>query len=243
MKSLQSSIVALFVLAAVCLAGTVYFYSQVEGERKALAQAEKNKTDMERKIQESQKLMDEKSQSLTSLETQVDELKAEIRTKNQEVTKNRTSIAQQESKVKDLTEKIRVLEKENKDLKARVDYFEKQAGAGDFSSTTSTTPDGLAVIEEGGVSTSENTSNPAPEKNQSSGKVILVNREYHFVVVGLGKLDGINLKDQMDIVRGDQVVGKVAVSKLYDSLSSCEILQDGKMPIQEGDIVRILAKA
>ena len=232
MNRMQGVVVAVFIVAALSFVGTIYFFTQIEGERQARISAEKGQAELTLQIQEKDKQLEEKSQSLATLEQQMDELKAEVRTKNQEITKNRTTIAQSESSIKDSNEKNQLLQKENKDLKARLDYFEKQYGV---SGAQTEVVDG-AVIESNGVS------NPSNSK-ATSGKVILVNREYNFIVAGIGKLDGLNMKDQMEIIRGDQVIGKVAVSKLYDSLSSCEIVQEGKSQIQEGDLVRSAIKA
>jgi len=237
MKGLQSSIIALFVLSFIALIGTAYFYTQVETERKARLEAEKGKGDMERIIQEKEKLIEEKSQNITSLESQLDEMKAEVRTKNQELTKNRTEIAKSESKIKDLSEKIQLLEKENKNLSSKLDGLQPIS----LSSDSSDFPAEIWGAREG----EKNASNAETMagKGPSSGKIILVNREYRFIVAGVGKLDGVNLKDQIEIIRGDQVIGKAVVSKLYDSISSCEILQEGNSPIQVGDLARVLVKA
>lgn len=241
MKALYTSIVALFILSAVALTGTFYFYTQVEVERKARSQAEKGTSELERMVQEKEKAIEEKSQSGKVLEAQVDELKAEIRTKNQELTKNRTEIAQSQSKIQDLSEKIRLLEKENKELATKQESAQTATQLSDASATVA---DPVQGIETGGTASSKAPAQPSKTdgKGKLSGKVILVNREYHFIVTGIGKLDGVNPKDQMEIVRGDQIIGKATVSKLYDSLSSCEILQEDKSPIQEGDLVRIVGR-
>ncbi|MBI4970300.1 MAG: hypothetical protein HZC17_00455 [Candidatus Omnitrophica bacterium] len=247
MKGLQVSIIAAFVLAAISLAGTVYFFTQIDGERKSRIAAEKNISEMQSAVQEKDKQLQDKTQNLSSLESQMDEIKAEVRNKNQELTKNLNKIAQSDTKIKDLTEKIRLLDKENKDLKARVEYFEKQQADQDQVSVQqaeeSSIPGLAAAIEQKGSSAISSTPAQKTPEKPASGKVVLVNREYNFIVAGIGKLDGINLKDQLDIVRGDKVIGKVAVTKLYDSLSSCEILQEGKSQIKEGDIVRVFTKA
>ncbi|GEM_PF-3159003 len=243
MNKLHGAIVALFILGAVSLASTVFFYSQIDSERQARQAAEKAKTEIQQSLNEKDKILQEKTQNAASLDSQVAELKAEIRTKNQEITKNRTTIAQQELSIKDLTEKNTLLEKEKKELKSRLEYFEGPTQ----ETETSTLAGGKPAFSENSAVNSaadEKTADPSQAVNsQATGKVILVNKEYRFLVVGLGKLDGIKLQDQFDIVRGDQVIGKVAVSKLYESLSSCDIVQEGKEPFKEGDLVRFAAKA
>ena len=71
------------------------------------------------------------------------------------------------------------------------------------------------------------------------GQVIVVNREYDFIVVNLGSNQGLTLGQEFHIVRGDQVLGRVKVEKLYDELSAAAILPNSdKDAIREGDAVR-----
>ena len=73
------------------------------------------------------------------------------------------------------------------------------------------------------------------------GQVVVVNREYDFVVMNLGKNHGLAIGQELRIVRGDQVLGTVKVEKVYDELSAAAILPDSqKENIREGDLVKSL---
>lgn len=80
-----------------------------------------------------------------------------------------------------------------------------------------------------------------PSAQQLAGKVLVVNREFDFVVINLGKTSGAQIGNVFEVVRGNDVLGKVKIEKVYDSLSAAAILPDSaKEQIHEGDAVRTL---
>ena len=73
------------------------------------------------------------------------------------------------------------------------------------------------------------------------GRIIVVNREYDFVVMNLGKSAGLAVGQEFQIVQDTEVVGRVRVEKIYDELSAAAILPESDEDlIQEGDLVRAL---
>jgi len=85
----------------------------------------------------------------------------------------------------------------------------------------------------------------APVSFQTSsvpeGEIIVVNREYDFVVMNIGKNQGLTLGQEFQILRGSEILGRVKVEKLYEELSAAAILPDSdKSLIREGDTVRAL---
>ncbi len=73
------------------------------------------------------------------------------------------------------------------------------------------------------------------------GQVIVVNREYDFIVMNIGKNHGLAVGQEFQIVRGSQVLGKVKVEKIYNELSAAAILpESNKALIREGDAVKAL---
>lgn len=84
---------------------------------------------------------------------------------------------------------------------------------------------------------------PSGETTASTtqGQVVVVNREFDFVVVSLGKKQGLVVGQEFQIVRGQQVLGRVKVEKVYDELSAAAILPDSnKDAIREGDQVKAI---
>lgn len=85
----------------------------------------------------------------------------------------------------------------------------------------------------------------APVSFQTSsvpeGEIIVVNREYNFVVMNIGKNQGLTLGQEFQILRGSEILGKVKIEKLYEELSAAAILPESdKSLIREGDAVRAL---
>jgi predicted RNase H-like nuclease (RuvC/YqgF family) len=73
------------------------------------------------------------------------------------------------------------------------------------------------------------------------GQVVVINREYDFIVMNLGKTHGLSIGQEFRIVRGNEVLGRVKVEKVYDELSAAALLPDSKKSsIREGDAVQAL---
>ena len=75
----------------------------------------------------------------------------------------------------------------------------------------------------------------------ANGQVVVINRDYDFIVMNLGKNHGLSIGQEFQVVRGAEVLGKVKVEKVYDELSAATILPDSKKSvIREGDTVKAL---
>ncbi len=75
----------------------------------------------------------------------------------------------------------------------------------------------------------------------NEGQVLVINREYDFIVMDLGKNQGLNVGQEFQVVRGDQVLGTVKVEKIYDDLSAAAVLPSSNIgDFREGDFVKAL---
>ena len=73
------------------------------------------------------------------------------------------------------------------------------------------------------------------------GQILVVNREFAFVVVNIGEKDGIKDAQVLDVFRGQKFLGKVQVERVYDTMSSAVILPEAtKQELKEGDIVKLI---
>jgi predicted RNase H-like nuclease (RuvC/YqgF family) len=72
------------------------------------------------------------------------------------------------------------------------------------------------------------------------GKVLVVNREYDFVVINLGSKDAVKKGTRFAVSRGDKQIMSIEVDKLYDNMSAANMLEEEKKgwEIKEGDAVR-----
>ncbi len=70
------------------------------------------------------------------------------------------------------------------------------------------------------------------------GKVLVLNKEYNFVVVNLGSKEGVVVGDQFSVYRGDKYIGDVKVEKVQEAMSAAGFLIEGvKNKVKEGDKV------
>ncbi len=72
---------------------------------------------------------------------------------------------------------------------------------------------------------------------RSGAKVVSVDRDNNFVVLNLGRIDGVKIGDTMQVYRFDQPIGIVEVLQVRDRLSACDIKRETS-PIAEGDLVQ-----
>ena len=74
----------------------------------------------------------------------------------------------------------------------------------------------------------------------SEGKVLVVNREFKFVVVNLGERDGMKAGRFLDISREGRPVARVQVERVYDNMAAANMLPEAtKADIKEGDQVHL----
>ena len=90
----------------------------------------------------------------------------------------------------------------------------------------------------------EKGSPPAPAPTAAAEdhrptQVLTVNRQFNFVVVNAGLRDRVKIGDTLRVEQGGELVGRVAVEKLYENFSACTIVEEIKPhQIKEGDLVR-----
>lgn len=84
----------------------------------------------------------------------------------------------------------------------------------------------------------------APLKEQivqlkaNEGNVLVVNKEYNFIVISLGVKDGVSVGDVFSVYHGNKYVGDVKVEKVHDSMSAAGFSSaDLKNKVSEGDKV------
>lgn len=76
------------------------------------------------------------------------------------------------------------------------------------------------------------------EKTGLKGRVVTVNRDHNFVVIDIGKQDGVDIGNKLNVYRGDAFLGLIEVIQARDRIAAADIkdLQEG-MSIEINDIV------
>lgn len=77
-----------------------------------------------------------------------------------------------------------------------------------------------------------------PVKELLRGRVLVVNKEYNFVVVDLGQNDGVMKGLEFEIREGTELLAKAEIDKVYETMSSATVLSGGKINfIKKGNLV------
>ena len=98
-----------------------------------------------------------------------------------------------------------------------------------------------AVSAETGRGTTQTTgavTSASGPKSALEGKVLLINRNFNFVVINLGSKHGLNVGDILVIKKNGRQIAKVRVEKLYDEYSAAYITEEENgSEIAESDAV------
>ena len=80
---------------------------------------------------------------------------------------------------------------------------------------------------------------PAPKPMGLEGKVLVVNREFGFIVINLGSKDGVKDGTTISIWREGKRIGTAQAEKIYENMAAVTILaEEEREKIVEGDSVR-----
>ena len=73
----------------------------------------------------------------------------------------------------------------------------------------------------------------------TDGRVLVVNKEYNFVVINLGAKDGMEIGTTLLVYRADKEEEKIKIEKLYETMSAATILPETKGDLKETDTVKV----
>jgi hypothetical protein len=76
-------------------------------------------------------------------------------------------------------------------------------------------------------------------KEKLTGKVLVVNRDFHFLVIDLGRKNNISVSDEFVVYNGSLEVGRVQIERVYEAMSTASILSGSQEDkISEQSIVK-----
>ena len=213
--------------------------SRVESVQQAKARLEENLAGVQGELSHSKEEMANSLKAQETLTRSVEDREREIArlTKDLDQAKSESSkvssqIGKLQSERDEAKRQLAELERAKNDLEARLMAADQPTVELD------------RVLVSGGASGTESGGGmvmPVSTTPSSDGQVVVINREYDFVVMNLGKNHGVAVGQEFQIARGNEVLGRVKVEKVYDELSAAAILPDSKKSsIREGDTVRAL---
>ena len=188
--------------------------SQIEQLRVDLEQQKGLRVDLEKKVDQAQKNADKMQAQLKDLESKKNEL---------------------ESKVKDLEDKTQAGQGQGVELGKIVVGPE-----GSAQQPAAAPPAKAAKAKAKKEKPQKQVSVPpaptaAPEVE---GKVLIINKDYNFVVINLGSKDGINVGDNFALYHASKYIGDIKVEKVHESMAAAGFVAvDTKDKVSEGDKV------
>lgn len=211
--------------------------------QEAKAKVEDELTHVRKELGDSQTQLAKAVEAQTALSRAMEE-------KEKEVGRLTQDLSQARSDARSVSAQLAQIQSERESLKRQLGELERSKG--DLESqvaelTTRPTVELEKVLvknDEPAAVDAVSSMGDAPASSDASpanGQVVVVNREYDFIVMNLGKNQGLSVGQEFQITRDSQVLGTVKVEKVYDELSAAAILPDSqKQSIREGDTVRAL---
>lgn len=211
--------------------------------QEAKAKVEDELTHVRKELGDSQTQLAKAVEAQTALSRAMEE-------KEKEVGRLTQDLSQARSDARSVSAQLAQIQSERESLKRQLAELERSKG--DLESqvaelTTRPTVELEKVLvknDEPAAVDAVSSMGDAPASSDASpanGQVVVVNREYDFIVMNLGKNQGLSVGQEFQITRDSQVLGTVKVEKVYDELSAAAILPDSqKQSIREGDTVRAL---
>ena len=182
---------------------------------------ENTRLDLEQTREElrvTQNRLEAAEQRIVRLEDDLAERTAELARANQQISDLERDKANLQSRLDDMELQIAELEEEKLELaetiadqQALIEEYEAELFADDDAIGT---PPGLA------------------------GRILVVNPDWNFVILNVGRQQGLSLNTEMLVHREESLVGRVRVSDVKDEVAVAEILEDWQqVPLREGDHV------
>ncbi|MCM8762758.1 MAG: hypothetical protein NC829_00015 [Candidatus Omnitrophica bacterium] len=148
-----------------------------------------------------QEIMTQLDQTRTELQKQV-YLKLDL--------EQRLNKAKQE--VKNLQDELSKMEAVKLDLEAKIRDLEGK------------TPLVAAAAKADNIELGQIVVNPSKPTQPLDGEVLVLNKEYNFAVVNLGRKDGLSDGDTIAIYENEKLIGEVKVEKLQDAMVAVDLV-------------------
>lgn len=199
--------------------------------------ATKQVSDLEQQLRDSQ-------DQITALTTDLD-LEKRARQENlAEIDRIRFSLEEERTLKADLESKLSAAQLEAGKIQNQLKSVQSQRAAlearvKDLEAKMQRVELGTIIVGEEGGSL-EGQWQPTP--GALEGQVLVVNKEYNFVVINLGTKNGVNINNLFGVYSQGQYIGDVKVEKVHESMCAANFITPGlKEKISEGD--RVVFKA
>lgn len=255
-------VLIIIIVIALALAGGGFYLFQKEHARNAelTSQLEDLSTKQkiaEAKLRDSQKIIDDLGLKLKDSSAQIEALNIQLQqeksTKEEALAKLeqiKTDLTQQKESRSDLEKKLSKAQDDARSLQTKLGAIEiekakLEAKIKDLEAKSKVelgkivvSPEQAAQPASQGKGIASEAGVKKAEASRLEGKVLVLNKEYNFVVINLGNKDGVVVGEQFALYHGDKYLGDVKVEKVQDIMSAAGFLSDEvKNKAREGDKV------
>lgn len=158
--------------------------------------------------------LDTATNKIAALEADIVKLEGEKKALQETITGLEKDVAERKAKIEQLTADIETANSKVTDLQESVAKLKDTIG--DRDDTIKTLNETIARITRANVS----TNGPTGALTQGTkGKILLVNKDYNFVVLGISDVRGVGVGVELTIQRGEKLVGKVKISDFNEQYS------------------------
>lgn len=177
------------------------------------------------------------TQELESTKAELQRTQNELESAKSEIVQLHETIRAKDAELDEKKSQIATLEEEKSALEIQVD---------DLNAQIASMQDQIATLEEEKAMLEAQLAKCDAEVNAGNtnmklgtkGKLVYVNPEWNFGVIDIGVADGSQAGGEMMVRRGDELLGRIRISAVKDSISIVEILPEyQEQAIKEGDDV------
>lgn len=157
----------------------------------------------------------------------MDKLKVDMEAYKSAKTDLETKLSTAKDNINSMQAQLKSLDEQKKTLESKVAELETKLGGVELGKIV------VGAPEPAGVGTTQAAAGVSIE-----GKILVVNKDYNFVVINLGVKDGINAGDVFSVYRQEAYIGDVKVEKVHDAMSAAGFVSpEMKDKVNEGDRV------
>lgn len=199
-----------------------------------LEESKKMITSLENKIKENSTQIEELNHELSQAKTEKDESLAKLEELNSEVEAQKKlrsdledKLSQIQNDAKNKEAQLNELVSKKSALEAKIKELEEKAKPVELGkivvtpeSTAGSTQNQDVITPLESIQTTQSQRINTVASGKTEGKILVVNKEYSFLVINLGSKDGIKEADEFVVYHNDANLGVTKVEKVHDYMSS-----------------------
>jgi len=206
---------------------------------KELETAKSAKEQSDSKISKMEEKLKEVAAQFDELKSKAETAGAELELKEKELAKIKTDLDSEKKEKLAISKKLDTLQADYDKVKKQVslltsEKIDLEKEVKDLQEKQSVNLDKIVVNPvERTAPAQAPVSNPVMQ-----GKVLVVNKEYSFIVADIGQDKNVQKGMKFDVMDGPRPLGQVEVDKVYDTMSSATVLSGAKInDMKKGNVI------